>query len=73
MSAALLDAPVAPLPSACRGGGAFRARRPTLEERLNATFAALTAAGAADCPVCHGPMQRDAGGGTCKDCGARLA
>ena len=66
MSAALLERPVAPRCDARRG-------RPTLEERLNATFRALAAGAPAECPVCHGSMRRESGGGRCADCGARLS
>ena len=50
MSAALLERPVAPRCGSRRG-------RPTLEERLNATFRALAAGAPAACPVCHGSMR----------------
>ncbi len=66
MSAALLERPVAP--RACSRPG-----RPTLEERLNATFHALAAGARAECPVCHGSMRPESGGGRCGDCGARLS
>ena len=51
------------------GGG-----RLTLERRLDGVWEGLRADGAADCPVCEGPLAIDAGGSTarCGDCGSRL-
>ena len=67
MSAALLERPVAPRCALAAAGAR------TLEERLNATFRALAAGAPAECPVCHGSMRPESGGGRCGDCGARLS
>jgi hypothetical protein len=57
------------------GGG-----RVTLEERLEAIFRTLVAAGnaecptsEADCPLCHARMTRTRDGGECGGCGSRLS
>lgn len=50
------------------GGG-----RLTLEERLERIWEGLLAAGAAECPVCEGRLERVGGRGECGGCGAVLA
>jgi hypothetical protein len=52
----------------CAGGG-----RLTLEQRLESVWEGLLAAGAAECPLCRGPMEAAAGGGRCGDCGSTLS
>ena len=51
----------------CSGGG-----RTTLERRLESAWEGLHAAGAVECPVCHGYMTPAHEGGRCGDCGATL-
>ena len=57
---------------------AGRAQRPlggrlTLADKLASIWEGLHADGVAQCPVCHGPMQRSAAGdGECTRCGTRL-
>jgi hypothetical protein len=50
------------------GGG-----RLTLEQLLDSVWEGLQADGAAECPLCHGPMTRTAAGGQCGGCGSTLA
>ena len=52
------------------GGG-----RLTLEQRLDSVWEGLRAGGAADCPLCEGPMATDPGGAVarCGDCGSALS
>jgi hypothetical protein len=45
----------------------------TLAERLDAALERLQAAGAADCPVCRGPLVPAGGGGRCGRCGSAVA
>jgi hypothetical protein len=49
------------------GGG-----RLTLESQLERTWEGLVAAGAADCPICAGAMERAGSGGRCSSCGSSL-
>ena len=49
------------------GGG-----RLTLEQLLDSVWEGLHADGAAECPVCHGRIQRRQEGGHCVDCGSTL-
>jgi hypothetical protein len=58
-----------PRPSVRRSDG----DRLTLSQRLECTWEGLSAAGAAECPVCAAPMRREAGHGRCGGCGSRLA
>ena len=53
---------------ACSDGG-----RPTLEQRISRVWEGLHAAGAAECPVCRGRMERSGAGGLCRACGAALS
>jgi hypothetical protein len=70
MSTALLEAPLTL---------ALGERRPTLAELLDATWRHATADGSADCPICHGAMHAEPGGGAgggaarCDSCGTTLA
>lgn len=52
---------------ACSDGG-----RLTLEQRISRVWEGLHAAGAAECPVCGGCMDRSFGHGRCRDCGSSL-
>jgi hypothetical protein len=46
----------------------------TLEQRLEGSWQDLRLRGAAECPICRGPMHRAANGaGECTDCGSKLA
>ena len=70
----LAQLPLAP----ARGGDHERLRRsdggrPTLEQRLGRAWEGLLAAGAAECPMCGGAMERTAGAGRCGDCGTTLS
>jgi len=49
--------------------------RSTLERKLESVWEDLHAAGAAECPVCEGPMERTAGSAVarCGGCGSALA
>ena len=53
--------------AACPGGS-----RPTLGLRLTSAWEGLLTAGAADCPVCGGPLARSGIAATCGDCGSTL-
>ena len=50
------------------GGG-----RLTLEQRLDRVWEGLTAAGAAECPLCGAEMPRAGDEGRCEGCGTTLA
>jgi hypothetical protein len=52
-----------------RSGG----NRLTLEHLLERTWEGLLAAGAAECVVCGGALERTAAGGSCRACGSRLS
>lgn len=66
-----------------RRSGSRRARRMehsrsggeglTLEARISRVWEGLLAAGAAECPVCGGRMERSGTAGRCLDCASRLA
>ena len=47
--------------------------RLTLSQRLERVWEGLSAAGAAECPVCTAQMDEAAGHGRCGGCGSRLA
>jgi hypothetical protein len=47
--------------------------RLTLEQRLDRVWEGLLAAGAAECPLCGGEMERSGAVGRCGDCGSKLA
>jgi hypothetical protein len=47
--------------------------RLTLEQRLDRVWEGLLAAGAAECPLCGGEMERAEGAGRCGDCGTTLS
>ncbi len=71
MTPALLESP---RPRAtrerCRSG---RGREVTLEQRLDATLAAVEAGQPADCPVCRGSMGSAGAEAVCRDCGSRVS
>ena len=72
MTPALLEAPLGlfrEAQSARRQGP----RRMSLEERLSATWAAFSAAGVAECPVCLAPMHQAGGVARCGGCGSTLS
>ena len=47
--------------------------RLTLEQRISRVWEGLLAAGAAECPVCAGRMERSGSQGRCLDCGSKLS
>jgi hypothetical protein len=47
--------------------------QPTLGDIVARAWEGLLAAGAADCPVCSGPMELVAGAGRCRSCGSALS
>jgi tRNA(Ile2) C34 agmatinyltransferase TiaS len=47
--------------------------RLTLEQRLDRVWEGLLVAGAAECPMCGGEMERTGEAGRCTDCGTSLA
>jgi hypothetical protein len=76
MSTATLETRLRPEPlfgdSVARGvrsGG----RRLTLEQRISSVWEGLLATGAADCPICRGPLDRHAHEVRCGNCGATLS
>jgi hypothetical protein len=82
MSATLLELPSRLLPE--RGSAAGTVSEPpelgrlgggrvTLEERLEAAWRGLHAAGAAACPLCGGRMTLHGGAGECAECGGHLS
>jgi hypothetical protein len=79
MSAVAAPPPLRQLPLAPEGdGGHERLRRsdggrPTLEQRLGRAWEGLTAAGAAECPMCGEAMERVNGVGRCGGCGTTLS
>jgi hypothetical protein len=70
---------LAQLPLAPEGGSTHeRLRRsdggrPTLEQRLDGVWEGLLAAGAAECPMCGGAMERAGDAGRCGGCGTTLS
>jgi hypothetical protein len=48
----------------------FEPSEVTLEDRILDAWEALTAHGRAECPVCHGELER---GGGCTTCGSSLS
>jgi hypothetical protein len=71
--------PLTQMPLVPQGGSASEQLRRsdggrlTLEQRLDRVWEGLLAAGAADCPVCGGDMERSEAAGRCGDCGSSLA
>jgi hypothetical protein len=59
----------------CRSGGASAGGRLTLGQVLDGVWEGLHAGGAAECPVCGGPMTSAAGtpAARCGDCGTTLS
>lgn len=47
--------------------------RLTLEERISSVWEGLLAAGADECPVCPGRMERTGPVGCCGSCGSKLS
>jgi tRNA(Ile2) C34 agmatinyltransferase TiaS len=47
--------------------------RLTLEQRLDRVWEGLLAAGAAECPLCGGDMERSGAAGRCGDCGSTIS
>ena len=70
MSAAVLEAPAVAAPLA---GASRRERRPTLVRLLEDRWRSAHAAGAADCPICAGPMHPDGAEVRCAGCGSTLS
>lgn len=62
-----MDGPAVARPRERSNGG-----RLTLEQRLDSVWEGLLAGGAAECPVCHGAMERSTPG-RCGDCGSELS
>ena len=63
-----VDRAPAPAERRPRSGGG----RLTLERRLARVLEGLAAAGAAECPVCRGPMRRTGETARCGGCGSEL-
>ena len=59
----------APAPGERPGSGGGRL---TLERRLRSVWEDLAAAGAAECPVCRGPLRRAGEAARCEGCGSQL-
>jgi len=53
--------------------GDRRGRGLTLEQHLSGAWRAVQAHGAAECPVCRGPMTLSGGSARCEGCGSRLS
>ena len=53
--------------SRCSDGG-----RLTLEQRISSVWEGLHAAGAAECPVCRGRMERAGSAAVCRSCRSRI-
>ena len=79
MSALVAPPRLAQLPLVPEGGNSHeRLRRsdggrPTLEQRLERVWEGLLAAGAAECPMCGGTMERSGDAGRCGGCGTTLS
>jgi hypothetical protein len=79
VSALAAPPPLTQMPLVPEGGsGSEQLRRSvggrlTLEQRLDRVWEGLHAAGAAECPLCGGQMERSAGAGRCGDCGTTLS
>ena len=75
MTALAAEAPAPALPAGRpQDGGAmqrlFEPSEVTLEDMILGAWEALTAHGRAECPVCHGELER---GGVCATCGSSLS
>jgi hypothetical protein len=55
------------------GGACSDGDRLTLSERIEGVWEGLLAAGAGDCIVCHGRMERVGDHGACSGCGSTLS
>ena len=79
MSALAAPPPLTQMPLVPEGGHTSeRLRRSdggrlTLEQRLDRVWEGLLAAGAAECPLCGGEMERAGHAGRCTDCGSSLS
>jgi hypothetical protein len=79
VSALAAPPPLTQMPLLPEGGSASEQLRRsdggrlTLEQRLDRVWEGLLAAGAAECPVCGGEMERSGAAGRCGDCGTRLS
>ena len=79
MSALAAPPPLTQMPLLTEGGSTSEQLRRsdggrlTLEQRLDRVWEGLLAAGAAECPLCGGDMERAAGAGRCGDCGTKLS
>ena len=73
MTSALLEAPARAFAAEDRPGRIADGGGGTLEERLQQTWRALQAQGAAECPLCHSTMTRVERVGECTSCGTRLS
>ncbi len=71
MTGALLDSPARLF--ARPPDGDPRGRGLTLEQHLSGAWRAVQAHGAAECPVCRGPMTLSGGSARCEGCGSRLS
>jgi hypothetical protein len=72
VTTAVLESPLSLFAQASRPreGGA---PRPTLEERLEATWRAARRDGHAGCPVCEAVMRHESGTARCSGCGSTLS
>ena len=79
MSAVAAPPRLAQMPLVPEGGNSGESLRRsdggrlTLEQRLDRVWEGLLVAGAAECPMCGGEMERTADAGRCGDCGTSLA
>jgi hypothetical protein len=79
VSALAAPPPLTQMPLVTQGGSTGEQLRRsdggrlTLEQRLDRVWEGLLAAGAAECPLCGGEMERSAAAGRCCDCGTALA
>jgi hypothetical protein len=72
MTPAVLEAPQE-LVREAQAGYRHGRRRPSLEERLSATWTTVSAGGVAECPVCRASMHPAGGVARCGDCGSTLS
>ena len=79
MSALAAPPPLTQMPLVPNGGSASEQLRRsdggrlTLEQRLDRVWEGLTAAGAAECPLCGEGMERAGDVGRCGGCGTEIA
>lgn len=72
MTPAVLEAPQSLLREA-KAARRHGPRRLSLEERLSATWSAVSAGAAAECPVCRASMRLADGSARCCGCGSTLS